>query len=207
MGVKKERAFILKSFVIQEADKVITVLNESGQKVSLVAKGANRHRSRFAGKCEVFSFVNVSYFDSGKKGLKPLNEIEVLDNLQKWVKGDMKKFLALSFIVEIADNFVYESEKNPKIFRLLTHVLSFLKEGGDFKLAVSYFIIWMLKLSGLLKDEVPERVANCVENTLKNPVDKTECPEREEFFDFAVNLLKESSQKDFNSYAMLKGII
>ncbi len=207
MGVKKEKGFILKSFVIQEADRVITVLNESGQKVSLIAKGGNRHKSKFAGKLEPFSFANLNYFDSGKKGLKPLNEIEITDNLQRWIKGDMKKFLTLSFLTEIADNFVFESEKNPKIFRLVNHVILSMKEGKDFKLSLSYFIFWMLKLSGLLKEDFPEDLSSCVEEILKNPLDKIDCQQNDALFDFAVFLLKENSGKDFNSYAMLKGII
>lgn len=207
MAVKKEEGFILKTFVIQEADRVAVLLNQNGEKLSLVAKGGNRLKSRFSGKLEPFSFVIANYFDPDKKGLKPLNEIEVKDNLQRWIKGDMKRFLILSFLSEITDNFVFEKEQNPRLFRLIKHVVSSLKEGADYKLTLSYFIVWILKLSGLLKENYPDEISQCISSILKNPIDKVDCKENNTLFEYAISLLCENSDKDFKSYSMLKNFV
>ena len=204
MSVKIEQAFILKTFVINESDRVVVAINEKGQKISLVAKGGNRLKSRFQGKLEPFSFVKLDYFDRGKGGLNSLNNVELEENLQKWVKGDMKRFLALSFICEVADRFVYEKEKNPKLFRLIKHVVDSLKENCDLKLGVSYFCIWILKLSGLLK-EIDEDIP-CLKEVLDNPLNKIDCKDTTPLFNTAISLVLETSDKPFNSATMLKTI-
>ena len=205
MSVKKEKGFVLKAFVINERDRVVVLLNEQGQKVSLIAKGGNNLKSRFQGKLEPFCFVLVNYFDSEKKGLKPLNEVELIENLQGWVKGDMKKFLSLSFLTEAADRFVYEKEKNPRIFRLINHVISSLKKGVDLRLGISYFSVWILKLSGLLKDfeeEIP-----CLNEILEKPLDKLNCKDTKVIFELGMDLISKSSDQTFNSAEMLKSLI
>ncbi len=205
MSVKIEQAFILKTFVINESDRVVVAINENGQKISLVAKGGNRLKSRFQGKLEPFSFVKLDYFDRGKGGLNSLNNVELEENLQKWVKGDMKKFLALSFISEVVDRFVYEKEKNPRLFRLIKHVVDSLKQNCDLKLCVSYFCVWILRLSGVLKEsgrEIP-----CLNSVLEKPLNKINCENTTPLFDFAVNLIGEKADKPLNSAQMLKGIL
>ncbi|BBB33520.1 hypothetical protein TTHT_2081 [Thermotomaculum hydrothermale] len=205
MSVKIEKAYILKSFVINESDRVISVLNEKGEKISLVAKGGNRLKSRFQGKLEPFSFVKVEYFDRGKGGLNSLNNVELLENLQKWIKGDMKKFFALSFLNEVTDRFVYEKERNSKIFRLIKHVIDSLKDGVDLKLAISYFSIWMLKLSGVLS-EFNEEI-QCLNEILAKPLDKLDCKEPQTIFNFGLDLISKNSDKPLSSADMLKNLI
>ncbi len=211
MGVKIENAYILKSFTINEADKVIVVLNEKGEKLSLIAKNGVRIKSRFQGKLEPFSFVKLEYFDNGKSGLKPLNSVEVSKNLQSFIKGDMKKFLAFSFINEVIDAFVYEKEKNPRIFRLLKHVVDCLENGIALKNAITYFSLWILKLSGIMPEvntpDFSDEEIKCVENILKNPLDKLECSISDKLFNFAIEQLISSSTKDFKSFVMLKDLI
>ncbi len=208
MGVKIENAYILKSFTINEADKVIVVLNEKGEKLSLIAKNGARIKSRFQGKLEPFSFVKLEYFDSGKSGLKPLNSVEVSKNLQSFIKGDMKKFLAFSFVNEVIDAFVYEKERNPRIFRLLKHIVDCLENGVGLKDAITYFSLWILKLSGIMPDvknpDLSDEDIKCVQDIFKTPLDKLGCSISEKLFLFAIEKIFTSSNKDFKSFSMLK---
>jgi DNA repair protein RecO (recombination protein O) len=155
MSVKKEKAYIIKAYTINDADRVIVFLTEKGKKKSAVSKNAMRLKSRFAGKLEPYNFCVLEYFekkeDSGE--LCKLNSVEVLDSCFKSIGGKMEKFTAFSLISEILDSFVYGNDGEEKIFRLTEHCLGYLQERDvNISATLAYYIFWLLKLSGVLPE-------------------------------------------------------
>ncbi len=155
MSVKKEKVYIIKAYTINDADRVVVFLTEKGKKKSAVSKNALRLKSRFAGKLEPYNFCMLEYFekkeDSGD--LCKLNSVEVEISCFKSIGGKMEKFTAFSLISEILDSFVYGNEGGDKIFRLTEHCLSYLQENNaNITAALSYYIFWLLKLSGVLPE-------------------------------------------------------
>ncbi|HDP69504.1 MAG TPA: DNA repair protein RecO, partial [Actinobacteria bacterium] len=55
----KTKGVVLKSIKLGEADKIITFLTESHGKVSAVAKGVRRTKSKFGGRLEPFTHVDL----------------------------------------------------------------------------------------------------------------------------------------------------
>lgn len=155
MSVKKEKIYIIKAHTINDADRIIVFLTESGKKKSGVAKNALKLKSRFAGKVEPYSFCEFEYYEKNKdsNNLCSINSATLLKSCFKSVGGDMGKFTALSLINEIIDNFVFGIEGSSKIFRLVEHCLDNLTmKGNNIHLPLSYFIFWILKLSGNLSE-------------------------------------------------------
>lgn len=153
MSVKKEKVYIIKAHTINDADRIIVFLTESGKKKSGVAKNALRLKSRFSGKIEPYNICNLEYYEKNDESgnLCSINSVEVEKSCFKSVGGNMTKFTALSLLNEILDNFVYGFESSPKVFRLTEHCLTYFEnKDANISAVLSYFIYWLLKLSGVM---------------------------------------------------------
>jgi DNA repair protein RecO (recombination protein O) len=65
---KKTKGIVLRRFNLNEADQIVTVLTEDEGKVSLLAKGSRRLKSKFCGRLEPFYHVSLNYFQGRELG-------------------------------------------------------------------------------------------------------------------------------------------
>lgn len=149
MPVVKSVCYVIKTFTINDADKVALVLTESGLKKSLIAKNGARLKSAVAGKLEPFNFIEAEWFQKEGQKLHPLNHASVTKSYFKRISGDMARFMAFSFYSELVDLLVHGEEGSPKFYRLLTHTFDFLEDHNDLQTATAYFMFWGLKLLGV----------------------------------------------------------
>ncbi len=149
MAVVKSVCYVIKTFTINDADKVAVVLTEGGLKKSLIAKNGARLKSAAAGKLDPFNFIEAEWFEKEGQKLHPLNSAAIKKSYFKRISGDMNRFMAFSFYSELADLLIHGEEGNPKFYRLVTHVFDFLNENDDLKTATAYFMFWSLKLLGV----------------------------------------------------------
>ena len=152
MAVIKSICYVIKTFIINDADKVAVVLTESGLKKSLIAKNGARLKSAAAGKLEPFNFVEAEWFEKEGQNLHPLNNVTVTKSYFKRISGDMARFMAFSFYSELVDLLVHGEEGSPKFYRLLTHTFDFLNTNDDLQTATVYFMFWSLKLLGVFPE-------------------------------------------------------
>jgi len=155
MSVKKEKIYIIKAHTINDADRVIVFLTENGKKKSAVAKNALRLKSRFAGRLDPYNFCLAEYYEKNEDSasLCRINSMEVIRSCFKSIGGDMQKFTAFSLISEVLNSFVYGNECGAKVFRLTDHCLSYLEQkDSNVAASLSYFMFWLMKLSGLMPD-------------------------------------------------------
>ncbi len=152
MAVIKSICYVIKTFTINDADKVAVVLTESGLKKSLIAKNGARLKSAVAGKLEPFNFVEAEWFEKEGQNLHPLNNAAVTKSYFKRISGDMARFMAFSFYSELADLLIHGEEGSPKFYRLLTHTFDFLDKNDDLQTASVYFMFWSLKLLGVFPE-------------------------------------------------------
>jgi len=149
LAVVKSSCYVIKTFTINDADKVAVVLTEGGLKKSLIAKNGARLKSAVAGKLDPFNFVEAEWFEKEGQKLHPLNNAIMKKSYFKRISGDMGRFMAFSFYSELADLLVHGEEGSAKFYRLLTHTFDFLDENDDLKTATAYFMFWGLKLLGV----------------------------------------------------------
>ena len=63
MPLHHSEAFVLRTYTLQEADKICVLLTRESGKVRGVAQGARRLKSKFGSSLEPFTEVLVSYFE------------------------------------------------------------------------------------------------------------------------------------------------
>ena len=149
MGILSSEAIILRTYPLRETDKLVVAFTRKYGKVRGVARGSRRIRSRFSGRLEPLSWVELIAFERRNQELVSIDKVELLKGFGLAMQ-DYQAYLRSSYLLELLIETVPDHEANDSLFRLLLHVLPLLQDRHDSRLASVYFQIWHLKLAGLL---------------------------------------------------------
>lgn len=141
----RAQAIVLGHFEYGEADRILKLFTLEKGKISAIAKGVRKIRSRKAGHLEPFTQVNV--FLARGRDLDIITQAEAV-NLMMGLRGDLRRMALASYIVEVLDRFTYDEGPNPNLFRLLSHTLSRLEAQANLESVIHYFEIRLLELVG-----------------------------------------------------------
>jgi len=151
MGIKESDAFVLTTYPLAEADKIVVMFTADFGKIRGVARGARRPKNPFGASLEPLSEIHVSFYEKETRELVSIRRSELLFSpfeLARTYEGE----LFLHHLAELTDRFHPLAEPNQKVYRLLKAVLSASRAGRDLWLLTTYFDVWMLRASGFLGD-------------------------------------------------------
>jgi DNA repair protein RecO (recombination protein O) len=146
-------ALVLRTYPLKEADLIVSFLTREQGKLRGVAKRARRPKSSFGSGLERLSHVKIYYFQRETRELVNLDSCELIQS-QFTLASDYTAGVALDFIAEVSEQLLPPAEPNERFFRLLISVLNYLRAAGaqGVPQAVSYFLLWSVKLSGVLPE-------------------------------------------------------
>ncbi|MGA2910788.1 MAG: DNA repair protein RecO [Candidatus Microgenomates bacterium] len=107
-----------------EADRIISVFSKDQGRVSMMAKGARRPKSRKRGHIEVFNRVRFQAITG--RGLDIMTEAEVIDDF-KQIRTSLKKISLAYYLAEVIGRITHEGEGNAGVYDLLLDSLEKLK--------------------------------------------------------------------------------
>ncbi len=149
MPALDSEAVILRARSFGEADKWISFFSRAFGRLCGIAPNARRSRRRFGAALEPLSHVRLWFFDREGHELVRLSESELIEAY--WdARGDYGRTLALNQIAELTELMAPEREASERIFRLLLMTLDSLKKSDSVWLSLTYFQLWMVRLSGWL---------------------------------------------------------
>jgi DNA repair protein RecO (recombination protein O) len=151
MPARMSESFILRTYPFREADLVVSFFTRDQGKLRGVARRARRPKSSFGSGLERLSQATVSYFQKENRELVSLNSCELIHS-QFALTASYESSMALDFLAEISEQLLPPGEVNERHFRLLATVLDYLRQGGSAWQAVTYFILWSVRLAGFLPD-------------------------------------------------------
>ena len=99
-----------------EADRILIVLSKNFGKISLLAKGIRKIKSKKRGHLEIFSYIRFSATKG--KGLDLIIEAETL-NAYKDIREKLEKVTLAYYFAEVAKKLSQEEEKNESFFTLI----------------------------------------------------------------------------------------
>ncbi len=151
MSLYKTKAIILRTNRYSEADKIINLLTPNGR-VSAIAKGARKVKSKFGGRIELFCFLDlVLYKGKNLHTVTQANLLKPYDN----IRNDYKKFLTASAAAELIDKVTFGGQKEQALFDLLERFLSYLDSVKQLdKIALLYFDWKVIRLLGVLPQTI-----------------------------------------------------
>ena len=140
---------------VREADLLSVMYTREHGKLELLARGAQRLTSKLMGHLEPLTLVRVSV--ARGRSMDQITESEVVDAFPA-VKSGYENSARGLYVAELVDGFSALSAANEEVFILAVQTLEALGNPSDADLALRYFDLQLLRLSGFM----PE-LYNCVE--------------------------------------------
>lgn len=141
MPIIKTEGVILRVMNYLETSKLITCYTLNQGKVSLLAKGARRAKSRFGGALDLMQHVSLVYYSKETRELQTLSQVEVIHSFQHLYPDLHRLSLGLA-ILELIAKAETEKGANPKLFRELLASLGSLERAVQPEL-IFYQFIWL----------------------------------------------------------------
>lgn len=136
MALYKAEALVLRTRPLGEADKIVTLLTQREGKVSAVARGARRVRSRLLGGTQLFMHGRFLLFRG--KSLDTLSQAEVATPFRS-LREDLTAMAQASYTAELVDLLVEEREPVEDLFALVLATWHWLAAGTNAALALRAF--------------------------------------------------------------------
>jgi len=151
----RSKMIVLRKTKYSEADLIIQGLLESGNKISLIARGALRSKKRFGGGVlEPMHLIEVQYQEPrSEQNLGVLSEAQLLRDFCL-IRQDYDRVETALQILEWVNRVGLESgEGLQDVYHLLGHALSALERAENLDLFRTHFLIRFLNQQGVLEGE------------------------------------------------------
>jgi DNA repair protein RecO (recombination protein O) len=144
-GLYKDEGVVLKTIKLGEADRIVTLFTREHGKVRAVAKGIRKTKSRFGGRLEPFTRVNLMLY-KGRGDLDTVTSAEIIDAFQG-VHFDFDRLTAASALVELTEKMTPDREQAFSTYALLIAGLGALAADRGSSI-VPAFLVKLLAVSG-----------------------------------------------------------
>src|SRR6202451_4695211 len=125
-GPVKTEAVVLRSMRYGEADRILHLYTPNRGRVSAIAKGVRRARSRFGGRLEPFFRLRIELHE-GRGELLTVTGAQTVDG-HPGLRGDGRALDAAARACDAVGRLFETSEPHPGVFNLLCRKLSLLDE-------------------------------------------------------------------------------
>ena len=149
MPARETEAVILRTYPLKEADKIVSFFSRTFGKARGVARGARRAKNRYGATLEPLSHVRLWCFERETAELLTIDHCELIQSFFDAQK-DYAAGVALGYLAEVTEQLMPEREPNDAYFRLLLLVLDEIRRTGKIWAALTYFDLWVVRLSGFL---------------------------------------------------------
>lgn len=152
MPLYETESLVLKSYNLAEADRIVVFFTREHGLVRGVAKGAKRLKSKFGSTLELFSTVQLSYFQKEDRELVSIQNVELTRSY--FAEASEPAFLqTFSYIVDLLMAFQPPHDPNETLYRMTRACLETASNSsGSLKSIQLYFELWVLRLGGYLPD-------------------------------------------------------
>ncbi len=145
----------MRNFPLSESDKIVLCLTREYGLERLVARGARKLKSKFTGRLEPFTVVELEYRRKEDSELGILRQVE-LHHSYFHLARKLNVLSAFAYFGELLSEFAPPHEPNETLYRMAKTCFEVLSEVGDetekISAAVLYCELWLLRLAGYLPD-------------------------------------------------------
>jgi DNA repair protein RecO (recombination protein O) len=146
MGLRHDQGIVLRSYPFGEADRVVVLLSPNHGKLRAVAKGVRKTTSRFGGRLEPFTHVDLILYEG--RSLDTITQVSVIDAFPH-LRNELDRVLAAGTMVEVVDAVTEEGEGAVRAFLLLQRGLRALEAGPRHPDLVASFLLKVADVVGV----------------------------------------------------------
>lgn len=146
MSYIKSKGIVTKEVNVGEADKILTIISKSHGKISALAKGARRPRSKLIAGTQFLCYSNFVLFKG--KSMYHVNSCDVIEPFYK-IRNDIVRLTYSVHMVDILNDAVQESQPAAKILQFFLNTLHMLtRTDKDPELVTRIFELRLLSILG-----------------------------------------------------------
>ena len=140
----RTKAIVLRRTNYGETDRILNVLTPSG-KISVLAKGVRKERSKLAGGIEMFSLSEITVHE-GKSELAILTSART----KEFYQGVLANFDRMEAASEIIKRVARAAEQvdSTEYFSLVIQALRAINKGSDLGLIMAWYYFNLVRISG-----------------------------------------------------------
>ncbi|MDS1029463.1 DNA repair protein RecO [Bacillota bacterium LX-D] len=144
MRLCQVEAFVLNAKNFREADKIVTLFTKEQGKISALAKGIRKIKSKNRGALQPFSCSKVMLYKGQERNI--ITQCELIEGFPG-LRKDLEHLSAASYQMELVQLLLPEEEKNQQVYILLSIALQLLVY-EDLELVTRFFEVKLLNILG-----------------------------------------------------------
>ncbi|HZD59145.1 MAG TPA: DNA repair protein RecO [Anaerolineae bacterium] len=146
MSLYKTKGVVLKTQKLGESDRIITILTNNYGKVSAVAKGVRKTRSKFGSRLEPFTHVDLVLYKG--RNLDIVTQAEIIDSFSE-IRENFDRITYGSAMLDLVNKVSVEGERDIALYHLLLRSLKAVSQAKkNFRLLLIAFDIKLMAISG-----------------------------------------------------------
>lgn len=152
MPLFESEGIVLRSYSLSEADRIVVFFTRDHGMIRGVAKGAKRMKSKFGSTLELFSTVNIAYFQKDDQELVSIQQAELARSRFE-AAADPEYLHTFSYLSDLLIAIVPPHDPSQTIYRMTAACMdTALQNRGQVTAIRLYFEVWLLRLGGFLPD-------------------------------------------------------
>ena len=146
-----ERGFTLYYYDAGVIDKIVYFFTEKRGVIAGIAKGAKKSKNRFGGNLEPMNEVEIILYEKKSSELPIIEKVNIISNNFS-LFNNLDSFNYLLTMSDILIKLTPHNISQQNLYRLLRAIIEGLKNGMKGEKVFSYFLIWFLRIEGMLSD-------------------------------------------------------
>lgn len=138
LAIRNDQGIVLRGYPFGESHRVVVLLSPNHGKLRTVAKGVRKTKSRFGGRLEPLTHVDIVLYEG--KNLDTITQVSII-NAYPHLRNDLDRVLAAGTMIEVVDAVVQEDEPSQRMFLLLQSGLTVLDHGPPHPDLVTAFLL------------------------------------------------------------------
>jgi DNA repair protein RecO (recombination protein O) len=149
MSINRSEAIVLRARKVRETSKIVVFFTKRFGKVSAMAKGCLRPKSKFGSSLEILTHSLIIYYSKENRNVHTLSHSETLNPFTD-VKADFAKLAYASVVVEILERLTPPEEPNEELFKLALTALREFDAAAreDLEIILGSYLLKLLQLAG-----------------------------------------------------------
>ncbi|MEF3304646.1 DNA repair protein RecO [Paenibacillus sp. GYB003] len=147
--IVRVEGIVLRTIDYGEGNKILTVFSKEAGKLSIMARGAKKLKSRHSAIAQPFTYGEFICYKTGSMGT--LNNGDIW-NAYNRLKEDIHKTAYASYLMEMTDRMLGENERNAPLFDQLKAALDALDEDKDPQIVTNIYEMKMLRIAGYMPE-------------------------------------------------------
>lgn len=156
--LRRTEGIVLRSTPFGEADLIVTYLTQDHGVLRAFAKSPRKVGSRFGSSLEPFTCSNIGFWGKEESSLPRLTQSDIIHSFHS-LRSSLDCYLRITEMIELTLHVVPEREFNGEAYSLLTSTLQALEADCRSPLAVLFYKVRLLDISGFSPEL--ERCGRC----------------------------------------------